>query len=91
MQLFEQFQFLHSFLSPRAKAMIEYAIKQPDYFSMDTLIEVGLKTPIPPLNKPIKHKSRVVRYIIFFIKIEFLLADPLKGLKFNSNFHPLNK
>lgn len=78
--------FFVSLLSPRAQSMARFASQQRGYFSLATIIGIGLKTPIPPLNKLKRHPAQLLRYIKYFLKIGFLKADPQLGLIYNDNF-----
>lgn len=75
--------FYNDFKGGKAKRLFAFVDKQKDWFSFDDLFKAV---------KSVDNKDKdVIRDILYFVKIGFLVADPEKGLKENEEFVPVSQ
>lgn len=75
--------FYDSFKGSRPKLLFDFVSLQSNWFSFDELFS--------HIKQSGSKDRDVTRDILYFVKIGFLLADPVKGLKENDDFVPISQ
>jgi len=85
-------KFINSFKGLRAKRVIQYCEKKEGWFKPEPLLETitkEAKEVIGGVSQGAPDRTRMV--VKYMIKIGYLQADPIKGLKRNPDFVPFNQ